>query len=95
MISNIISILHPVLDIIDNLMPGLIGYQEGINTKSLKWFYCIFTLLYLSYIYFYLGKTQEESSIYVKFGALLLNISLLIYHNKTPENNKDCSSRFN
>lgn len=97
MFSDVNFILDTTLDLIDHLMPGLINYLKSFYKSylSVKWVYSIFTLLYLLYIYFFLGKTKVESSIYVKFVAVFLNIVLLFYYDtKPPKNNSDCSSRF-
>ncbi len=94
---DITFILDNTLDLIDHLMPGLINYLKSFYKSylSVKWVYSVFTLMYLLYIYIFLGKTTVESSIYVKFAAVLLNIALLFYYdNKPAKNDSDCNSRF-
>jgi hypothetical protein len=55
-----------------------VNYYKSVNI-GIRWFYAIFTLLYLIYIYKYLGKRVVESNIYIKLLAALFNITMLFY----------------
>lgn len=51
-------------------------YYQSINI-FIKWFYTIFTLLYLIYIYKFLGKRIIESNIYIKLLSAVFNVIIL------------------
>uniref|UniRef100_A0A6C0IYA7 Uncharacterized protein n=1 Tax=viral metagenome TaxID=1070528 RepID=A0A6C0IYA7_9ZZZZ len=51
-------------------------YYQSINV-FIKWFYTIFTLLYLIYLYKYIGKMVIESSIYTKLLSAAFNVIML------------------
>ena len=53
-----------------------IKYYEATNI-FIKWFYTLFTFLYLIYIYKYLGKRVIESNIYIKIVSALFNVIIL------------------
>ena len=59
-------------------LKNYVKYYKYVNL-AVKWFYSIFTLLYLLFIYKYLGKRVVESSIYVKIISAIFNMFLLFY----------------
>tara|TARA_Y100000385_G_C12536768_1_gene401976 strand:+ start:123 stop:407 length:285 start_codon:yes stop_codon:yes gene_type:complete len=86
------DIVDSGLDLVDNIMPGVIGYFSGIVTKSkkkleefkslglrVKFCYFLFTFLYLLFILVIQGKNVIESSIYIKLISALFNVSVLAY----------------
>ena len=51
-------------------------YYQSINI-FIKWFYAIFSLLYLIYLYNFLEKRVIESNIYIKIISGIFNVVML------------------
>jgi hypothetical protein len=93
--NAVIETLDPILDFIDQIIPGIVGYFSGIvvttkerwerNKKTYittrnyaKLGYFLFSLGYLLFVYYALGKRTVESNIVLKMVTTLFNLTLFI-----------------